>query len=84
MDDGHYYARDNTASLYLGTVSHGEALIALETINSNFKLIGKLKDKHSKGLVITFSPAETAKLKKIVQSHMLSPLFDYKLPLLTP
>lgn len=78
MDDGYYYARDKTSFLYLGRVRADEAETARRTIEQNFGVSSRVKDKRKKGFVLYFPPAETVRLHNRMRKHML-PLFNYKL-----
>lgn len=79
MDDGYYYRRDKSAFLYLGRVSAQEAEIARDAIREKFQLESIIKDKKQKGYVLYFSPSQTRKLKKVINSFIIEK-FRYKLP----
>ena len=78
MDDGFYYAKDRNSYLYLGRVSHREAVVAQRAILNNFGIRARIYDKKTKGFALYFSVAETKKMHKLIETYML-PEFAYKL-----
>ncbi|MEW5805700.1 MAG: hypothetical protein AB1721_03200 [Patescibacteria group bacterium] len=79
LDDGYYYPRDNCSYLYLGRVSHQEAIIVQRAILKKFGLTVKVLDKKQKGFVLYFSTKETESLVKLIKQFIM-PQMAYKIP----
>ena len=78
MDDGYYYGRDRISCLYLGNVTFHEAEVAARAIHERYNLVARILAK-KKGYALFFSPQETKKFARIVESYLLKE-FKYKLP----
>ena len=78
MDDGYYYAKEDTSYLYLGRVSAEEAEIARIALLKVFDLKATVYDKGRKGFALYFPKNATHELHRAIASHVHEH-FGYKL-----
>lgn len=71
MDDGYYYRRDKTASIYLSKHTAQDIARLQEMLAEKFDLHPKLEKKKNGSMNFKWSAAETKKLIRIITPHMI-------------